>query len=206
VSDLTPDASRLELMDFTVRRGGRCVVNISRAAFGPGSHVVAGANGSGKSSLLLAIAGLLRSGGRARVGGVDVRSPQGRRVVAFLPQDPSGLDHLTPHQAMAYARRVSGRPPLDTSAFLDRVGLLSASHRPLRTLSAGQHRLAYLSMALCQEPHILLLDEPTTALDARHRILVRRAVREASLRRPAGGTGKSKPLAWDQALADAEGA
>ncbi|MEO1612535.1 MAG: ABC transporter ATP-binding protein, partial [Pseudomonadota bacterium] len=60
---------------------------------------------------------------------------------------------------------------------LDRFGLGPLAERPLHSVSGGQRQLAFLAQALLRRPRVLLLDEPTAALDLRHQMLVVEAVK-----------------------------
>lgn len=167
----------LSVDELLVRRGGRPVVRVSGLVFAVGSHVVAGANGSGKSSLLTALAGLLPWQGSVRVGGLPL-GPGAAGRVGFLPQSPGGLDHLSVGDGLSYAQVVLGgrRDAGAAAALLEEVGLGGLGGRRIGRLSGGQRHLAYLAMALAHRPEVLLLDEPTSGLDAEHRTLLRDAV------------------------------
>ncbi len=88
------EAAEIKLANFRVARRRRTVVDVDSLRFGLGSHVLAGANGSGESSLLKAIAGLPHSSGEVTVGGRAAEEIPGRGV-AYLPQDSHGLEHLS---------------------------------------------------------------------------------------------------------------
>lgn len=142
-----------------------------------GPVALIGPNGSGKTTALRAIAGALdRVDGHLRVRGRELNGlpPESRRV-GYLPQGLGLFDHLTVLDNVAYGvtgskaeRRERARAMLDR---LD-VGAL-ADRRPAR-LSGGEAQRVALARALATEPRILLLDEPTSSLDAH----VRREVRE----------------------------
>lgn len=168
----------LRVDELLVRRGGRLVVQVAGLEFPVGSHVVAGANGSGKSSMLTALAGLLAWQGRVRVDGQVLGSGAASVRVGFLPQSPGGLDHLSVADAVAYAQLILGgrRDAGLVEAILDEVGIAGLGGQRISRLSGGQRHMAYLAMALAHRPAVLLLDEPTSGLDAEHRMLLRDAV------------------------------
>jgi iron complex transport system ATP-binding protein len=139
-----------------------------------------GPNGSGKSKLLAALGRVLRprSGG-VRLAGVDAwRIPRRRfaRRVARLPQAPlcpEGLrvEELVQSGRNPHGRRFGPRTREDRDAVeraLRALDLVDQRRRPVETLSGGERRRAWLAMVLAQETEILLLDEPTAALDLRH--------------------------------------
>jgi iron complex transport system ATP-binding protein len=156
---------------------------------------IVGPNGSGKSTLLKLAAGLLAPGeGAVELDGRAVarmrRADLARRL-GFLPQECPALFDYAVEQVVALGRHAHGGT-LDLPTAADRdavaralgdVGLEALRHRPLSHLSGGERRRAWLASALAQEPEILLLDEPTQALDLHQAA----AVMEILARRAANG-------------------
>ena len=142
-----------------------------------------GPNGSGKTTMLRALAGLVKYTGRVRLGDGDGSALRGRqrsRLVAYAPQEP-----LLPPDLTVLELVLLGRAPHlgsfgnfsatdhDLAAqAIDRLDLAALAHRRLSALSGGERRRAALAQALAQQTPILLLDEPTTALDLGHQQLV----------------------------------
>ena len=138
---------------------------------------IVGPNGSGKSTLLKLAAGLLAPGeGAVELDGRSVarmrRADLARRL-GYLPQECPALFDYAVEQVVAMGRHAHGGT-LEMSNSADReavaralgdVGLEALRHRPLSQLSGGERRRAWIASALAQEPEILLLDEPTQALD-----------------------------------------
>ncbi len=172
------EAAEIKLANYRVARRRRTVVDVDSLRFGLGSHVLAGANGSGKSSLLKAIAGLLHSSGEVTVGGRAAEEIPGRGV-AYLPQDSHGLEHLSVLDAVRYAQHAT-RSPGSADEWVAAVDMTDRATRRIGSLSGGERRLAYLAMLLSQDVPVLLLDEPTAGLDASHRVALRRALRVAA--------------------------
>lgn len=142
-------------------------------------HAVLGPNGAGKSTLLRAVAGILPRTGDVRIGSRDVArlSPKDRaKVVAYVPQEPRlpgdvtveayVLLGRTPH--LGYLGVESGRDRAIAAGALDRLDLAPFAKRRLGTLSGGERQRVVLAKALAQQARVLLLDEPTTALDLGH--------------------------------------
>lgn len=145
--------------------------------------VVVGANASGKSTLLRGLARVIRpSSGTVRVGD-DISALPPREVarrLAILPQMQQfdidlAVEELVWRGRTPYQRLLQPMTAADALAVeraLEAVGMLTLRDRPLRTLSGGERQRAWLALTLAQEPHALLLDEPTTYLDLRHQVEV----------------------------------
>jgi thiamine transport system ATP-binding protein len=133
---------------------------------------VLGPSGCGKSTLLRAIAGLEPlATGRIAWDGADLSGvPTHRRGFALMFQEGQLFDHLTVARNVAYPLRLRGGSRRAATAeardLLDLVGLHAYADRLPRTLSGGERQRVALARALAARPHLLLLDEPLSALDA----------------------------------------
>lgn len=132
---------------------------------------IMGRNGSGKSSLLHAIQGVVRSTGDVSAGGVDPRSlaaREARRHVTLVPQSAADLLYLpTVAAECVQADRESDAVPGTTAALLRRLGADLDPQANPRDLSEGQRLSLVLAIQLAAAPSIVLLDEPTRGLDYR---------------------------------------
>jgi len=168
----------LSLQRVTVELGRRNVVDGVSFAVEHGEWVtLIGPNGAGKTTLLRAVAGLVVHHGEIAVDGEPVRR-LGRRelarrvaVVPQVPLMPAGMTvreyvllGRTPY--VSYAGREGRRDHAAVEQALSRLDLTDLVGRQLGTLSGGERQRAVLARALAQEAPLLLLDEPTTALDA----------------------------------------
>ena len=162
----------LEAVDLECERGGKEVFRgLSFALRGGESLRVAGANGSGKTSLLRILCGLLQpAAGEVRWKGNSIHSLKeeyGAQLV-YLGHAPAVKDELTPSENLDIACRIAGTSARasDIHAALDRFGL-SGKDIPAKKLSQGQRRRAALArLALSESIALWLLDEPFSALDA----------------------------------------
>ncbi|MDT7544021.1 MAG: putative transport system ATP-binding protein [Actinomycetota bacterium] len=137
---------------------------------------VTGRSGSGKTTLLLALAGLLPVG----TGRVTLRPP--RRDVMYVPQAPSLVPELTALENASLGLRIRGTAPAEALAMaadqLAGLGLADAADRLPAELSGGMQQRTALARALVTAPELLLVDEPTGALDRQTAQTVMRVLRE----------------------------
>ena len=146
---------------------------------------VVGPNGAGKTTLLRLLAGLVEpSRGEVRLGGEALRRLSRRdiaRHIAYVPQVRSASIVLSVEQMVTLGRfpylstwqfRPSGEDLEQVDRALETVGLESLRERRMDELSGGERQSVFIAAALAQEAEVLLLDEPTTHLDARHQLEV----------------------------------
>ncbi|MEV0200160.1 ABC transporter ATP-binding protein [Nonomuraea sp. NPDC050691] len=164
----------------SVRLGERRVLDRVDLSVRPGEWLaVVGPNGAGKSTLLKAVMGLLAHEGEITLGGRPSRAlrPRDRaRLVAYAPQTPAlppdmtvfdyALLGRTPY--IPYLGRESRHDREVTASVLDRLDLTGLAARRAGELSGGERQRVVLARALAQQAPVLLLDEPTTALDLGH--------------------------------------
>jgi len=154
--------------------------------------VIVGPNGSGKSTLLHAIAGSVEadvSGEMVLFGRRVQREPQHRRSqwLALVHQDPSRgtAAHLSLREHCELTVAWTGRQAVhwaQVSQRLESLGTTLDPKTPAGELSGGQRQLFALLLAVLSAPKLLLLDEPMSALDARHAALVLQIIQEFSER------------------------
>jgi iron complex transport system ATP-binding protein len=173
VTGIKAEGVRVELGGHEIIRGVSLTVESGTW------HAVIGPNGAGKSTLLRAVAGLLAYRGDILVGGAAIRSlsiKERARLIAFVPQQPQlpadttvgayVLFGRTPH--LGYLAVESPKDREIAAAALERLELTGFTKRRLGTLSGGERQRVVLARALAQQARVLLLDEPTTALDLGH--------------------------------------
>lgn len=151
--------------------GGRGVTGIDLEA-GPGDVVgLVGPNGSGKTTLARVIGTLAAptAGEIEWFGSRDRRSPEVRRRLGVVTDEPAHFDDLTGRQNAHFFARSFGLPRAAARRAVEdalaRFGLADAAGRKVREYSLGMRRRLALAEALLPEPELVVLDEPTLGLD-----------------------------------------
>ena len=154
----------LDGLSFTLERGERVGL--------------VGCNGVGKSTLLKLLVGILpMQQGTLTVGGLAMNRknlPELRRKAGYVFQDSDSQLFMPTVQAdVAFAAENYGYPPQEvadrTRRALARVQLESCADRPVYRLSGGQKKLASIAGILTLDPELILMDEPSAALDPKNR-------------------------------------
>jgi heme exporter protein A len=162
----------LEALNLGCVRGQRRLFRALNFSLPSGSLLqVTGANGSGKTSLIRILSGLMTPNeGEVRWQGSATRTlgDDYRTVLTYVGHKNGIKDELNPVENLRFASGLCGiqLSVNKARAALDRMGLAEASHLPARNLSAGQRRRAALARLLISESKLWLLDEVTTSLDA----------------------------------------
>ena len=169
------DPALFALEEVSVARGGATVLDRLSLRLDEGATCVAGPSGAGKSTLLRLLNRLREpDAGRVLYRDVDVRERDVlalRREVSLIPQLPALLEG-TVAENVAYGARLAGRTA-DVVESLSLAGLDAAyAERDAGRLSVGEQQRVMLARALALEPRVLLLGEPTSALDERARTAV----------------------------------
>ncbi len=137
---------------------------------------IVGPNGSGKTSLVKAILGLVPFDGEILFSGMSLSSFTKSRHIGYLPQKMSFLDQRFPastreivvsgvYCCKKFPKRLSAEDWTAADEAMKTLGIQDLANRPIGRLSGGQQQRALLARALVHHPELLILDEPTVALD-----------------------------------------
>ena len=164
----------------------RAVDGVSWQA-GTGVYGLLGPNGAGKTTLLRMMATVIRpTGGALRLLDRDptayAECRELRRRLGYLPQNLGYYPGFTVAEFVEYFALLKDMPPARVPAAvarsIERVGLGEKARAKLRTLSGGMLRRVGIAQAIVNDPHLLLLDEPTAGLDPEQRVDFRALLRE----------------------------
>ena len=144
-----------------------------------------GPNGAGKTTTILMLLGLTEpTAGQARVAGFDpTRDPlRVKRLAGYLPDSVGFYDDLTGTQNLRYTARLNRIPAQQTEdridQLLDEVGLSHAADQRVGTYSRGMLQRLGIADALIKDPLVMVLDEPTIAIDPEGVIEIQKIIRD----------------------------
>lgn len=129
-----------------------------------------GPNGAGKTTTIKLLTRLLKpTSGNAWIWGHSIRSKEAMHSVGFMPEQPNFYGYLTGREFLDFMGQIfripSGERKKKIDFLLEKVGLTHAGDRAVRTYSRGMLQRLGMAQALLNDPEILILDEPMSALD-----------------------------------------
>ena len=181
----------IELKDFRAGYKGVEKIRVDELRIEPGRILgLLGRNGSGKSTFLKALVGIIPYGGHAILDKTETSSMTHReraRRIAYLPQQLSpvsmSVGTLVAHgrfARMSFSKIMGVKDREAVRHALEMTGLWEERHRSVAELSGGERQRAYLAMVLAQETEYLLLDEPAASLDIAHQIEIMELLKQLS--------------------------
>ena len=192
------------------RFGARPVLAAVSGTLRPGEVlVVAGPNGAGKSTLLNILAGVLRPSRGAvsyRRGDVEVPRRDWFENLGMVSPDMAVYDELSAFENLRFFGRLRGHAVADAALgeLLETLGLPPREHhRPVATYSSGMKQRVKLAQAALHAPAVLLLDEPSSNLDAAgHDAVAALVARFRPHAAVAVATNDPREIAWGDARLD----
>lgn len=172
---------KLEIRNLGKRyRGGIWGLRDFTLTLEPGVLGLVGPNGAGKSTLMRILATVTKpSEGQVIWNGIDIATSPNtlRAVLGYLPQDFGVYPHLNADEFLEYLAAIKG---IETRSARKRIeellqvlNLMDVHKRPLRTYSGGMKQRLGIAQALLNDPHLLIVDEPTAGLDPEERVRFR---------------------------------
>lgn len=170
----------LNLNEVTIKRGNLVVADKINLNFERGKvYTLLGPNGAGKSSLLKTLFGEI-----SYQGCIDFDSKiltpnhlsNWRKKIGYMPQDTqveaslSALEVILLGQVDSLNMYVSDEILNEAVEIMEKLGIAHLAHKDIMRLSGGQRQMVMFAQVLLRKPHILLLDEPVSALDMYHQI------------------------------------
>lgn len=162
---------------------GRSVFRQVQLELSAGAYVIRGENGSGKSTLLKLLAGVARPDeGSIRVNddALDRAPDKVKAQIGYMPDSDEFYDFVTPMAIWRLVADARGADLNQARAMSDRLGLSAYLNEPFGALSQGTRRKVFLVGAFMGPPAVILLDEPSNALDALARTELCRMIASAA--------------------------
>lgn len=143
----------VDSVSFTVERGE--------------AVAILGANGAGKSTLLKCVLGIVAFGGDVMLDGLSVKKEpkKAKALMGYVPQEPVFYD-MTARDLLLFFSRLRGVDEFHIDAVIELVGLSDHARKLTSALSGGMKQRLSFAIALLANPPVLILDEPTSNLDA----------------------------------------
>jgi ABC-type Fe3+/spermidine/putrescine transport system ATPase subunit len=167
----------ISVSSLYVERGNFTLKEVSFSVDEGSCLALIGPNGSGKTTILECVAGIVRPNrGKIIIDNIDVTNlPPEKRRVGYVPQDFVLFPHLSADQNVAFA--LNGSASDKVREIMGWLGISNLVGRDVRSLSGGEKQKVALARALAVNPKVLLLDEPLSSLDPLSRDKLRRELK-----------------------------
>lgn len=173
----------LRIENLTKQYGTNVAVNNLSITLGCGVYGLLGANGAGKTTLMRLLCDIQTpTSGSVSYDGENIRTngDRYRNILGYLPQNFGYYPDFTAWRFMLYMAAVKGLSKgfakERSLELLDQVGLLKVKDKKIKTFSGGMKQRLGIAQAMLNNPHILILDEPTAGLDPKERVRFRNLI------------------------------
>lgn len=170
----------VELIDITKELGGSPVLNGISLKLESGTvYGLRGKNGSGKTMLMRTIAGLIRpTTGSVLINGEALQAGKFPPNLGVMIENPSFIPQYSGFKNLSYLAQIRGNiSENEVRSALSRVGLDPNDQRTFRKYSLGMKQRLGIACAIMEQPNLILLDEPTNALDPSGVNMVREVIK-----------------------------
>ena len=157
----------LEVIDYKKNYAGHAVLNVSSLQLQPGVYWIRGENGSGKTTFLKSVAGLIPFEGTIRWNKIDLRKQRTAYVkrVSWAEAEPLYPSFLTGNDLIRFYCSTKGGTKEMRERFTRRLGVDAYCVDKLQTYSSGMIKKLSLVLSFLGNPELILLDEPFITLD-----------------------------------------
>ena len=173
----------LSAVNLTKRYGSKTAVNRLNATLTNGVYGLLGANGAGKTTFMRLLCTVQRpTSGKIDLDGKSIwkLGERYRDVLGYLPQHFGYYPDFTALDFLLYVAALKGlddrKAKKVSNELLEEVGLSGESRRKIKTYSGGMKQRLGIAQAMLNNPHILILDEPTAGLDPKERVRFRNLI------------------------------
>lgn len=177
----------LSVNHVTKKYGNFLALDDINLQFDNGVYGLLAPNGAGKTTLIKMLVTLLfPTDGEILWNGVDVHAldEKYRNVIGYLPQEFGYYKHYSPRRYLRYLAALKAYPLKKTderiTELLELVGLSDVADKKMRKFSGGMIQRVGIAQAILNDPHLLILDEPTAGLDPKERVRFRNLIQDLS--------------------------
>ena len=177
----------LKIQGITKKYKNLIAVKDFNESLSPGIYGLLGPNGAGKTTLMRMICALTRpTEGKIYYGNMEIHNlgEEYRKILGFMPQNFGYYPNFTTYRYLEYIASIKGLNPNyaknKINSLLETVGLTEKTKSKVKTLSGGMRQRLGIAQALLNEPHVLILDEPTAGLDPAERVRFRNLISTVS--------------------------
>lgn len=173
----------LSLNNISKKYGDKKVVNNVTTTMTPGVYGLLGANGAGKTTLMRMMTAILEpTSGEILFDKENIMKmgAEYRSILGYLPQDFGYYPNSSAKDFLLYIAALKGIPSRTSKELvlelLEKVGLSDVTNKKIKTFSGGMKQRLGIAQAILNNPHILILDEPTAGLDPKERVKFRNLI------------------------------